>query len=69
MTGLRAAIATEQLKSRRSRVPWGVAAGFSVAPLAMGLFMISRIPGRAQPRVDRRQGAAHRGHRGLAASS
>ncbi len=40
MTGLRAAIATEQLKSRRSRVPWGVAAGFSVAPLVMGLFMI-----------------------------
>jgi ABC-2 type transport system permease protein len=37
---LRAAIETEFLKSRRSRVPWGVAAGFSVAPLVMGLFMV-----------------------------
>ena len=35
-----AAIATEFLKTRRSRVPWGVAAGFSVAPLVIGLFMI-----------------------------
>ena len=40
MTGLRAAVATEFLKSRRSRVPWGVAAGFSIAPLVMGLFMV-----------------------------
>ena len=40
MTGLRAAVATEFLKSRRSRVPWGVAAGFSIAPLIMGLFMV-----------------------------
>lgn len=37
---LRAAIATEFLKAHRSRVPWGVAAGFSVAPLVIGLFMI-----------------------------
>ena len=40
MTRLRAAVATEFLKSRRSRVPWGVAAGFSIAPLVMGLFMV-----------------------------
>ena len=40
MTGFRAALATEFLKSRRSRVPWGVAVGFSIAPLVMGLFMV-----------------------------
>ena len=40
MSNLRTAIAAEWLKSRRSRVPWGVAAGFSVAPLVMGLFMV-----------------------------
>lgn len=40
MTGLRAALATEFLKSWRSRVPWGVALGFSMAPLIMGLFMM-----------------------------
>jgi len=40
MTGLRAAVATEFLKSRRSRVPWGVAVGFSIAPLIMGMFMV-----------------------------
>ena len=40
MSGLRSAIATELLKSRRSRVPWGVAAGFSLAPLVAGLFMV-----------------------------
>lgn len=40
MNGLRAAIATELLKARRSRVPWGVAAGFTLAPLIMGLFMV-----------------------------
>ena len=37
---MRAALATEFLKARRSRVPWGVAAGFSFAPLVMGLFMV-----------------------------
>jgi ABC-2 type transport system permease protein len=40
VSALGAAIATELLKSRRSRVPWGVAAGFSIAPLVMGLFMV-----------------------------
>jgi ABC-2 type transport system permease protein len=40
VNGLRAAIATEFLKSRRSRVPWGVAVGFTAAPLVMGLFMV-----------------------------
>jgi ABC-2 type transport system permease protein len=40
MSGLRAAIVTELLKSRRSRVPWGVAVGFSLAPLVAGLFMV-----------------------------
>jgi len=40
MSALGAALATELLKARRSRVPWGVAAGFSVAPLIMGLFMV-----------------------------
>ena len=40
MSGLRAAIATELLKARHSRVPWGVAAAFTVAPLVMGLFML-----------------------------
>ena len=40
MTGLRPAIATELLKARRSRVPWGIAAGFTLAPVIMGLFMI-----------------------------
>jgi ABC-2 type transport system permease protein len=37
---MRAALATEFLKARRSRVPWGVAVGFSIAPLVMGLFMV-----------------------------
>jgi ABC-2 type transport system permease protein len=40
VSALQAAVAAEFLKSRRSRVPWGVAAGFSVAPLVMGLFMV-----------------------------
>jgi ABC-2 type transport system permease protein len=40
MNGLRAALATEWLKSRRSRVPWLVLAGFSMAPLVCGLFMV-----------------------------
>jgi ABC-2 type transport system permease protein len=37
---LRGAVGTEFLKARRSRVPWGVAVGFSIAPLVMGLFML-----------------------------
>ena len=40
MNGLRAALATELLKARRSRVPWLVLAGFSMAPLVCGLFMV-----------------------------
>ena len=49
MSRLRAAIETEFLKSRRSRVPWGVAAGFSLAPLVVGLFMvILKDPERAR---------------------
>ena len=49
MSALRAAIAGEMLKARRSRVPWGVAVGFSLAPLVMGLFMvILKDPERAR---------------------
>lgn len=40
MSVLRVALSTELLKSRRSRVPWGVAVGFSLAPLITGLFMV-----------------------------
>ena len=40
MTGLRAALATEWLKARRSRVPWLVLAGFSAVPIVAGLFMV-----------------------------
>jgi ABC-2 type transport system permease protein len=40
VTGLRAALATEWLKARRSRVPWLVLAGFSAAPIVCGLFMV-----------------------------
>lgn len=40
MTGLGAAAWTELLKARRSRVPWLVAAGFSVAPIVAALFMV-----------------------------
>lgn len=40
MSGLSAAIRTELVKARRSRVPWGVAAGFTMVSLAMGLFMV-----------------------------
>ena len=32
MSGLSSAISTELLKARRSRVPWGVAVGFTLAP-------------------------------------
>jgi len=49
MNGLRAAIAVELLKSRRSRIPWALAAGFSMAPLFGGLFMlILKDPDRAR---------------------
>ena len=44
-----AALGTELLKARRSRVPWGVAAGFTLAPMVMGLFMvILKDPERAR---------------------
>jgi ABC-2 type transport system permease protein len=39
MRQLGAALATELLKSRRSKVPWTIAASFSLAPLVGGLFM------------------------------
>jgi ABC-2 type transport system permease protein len=40
VNGLAGAIRVELLKARRSRVPWGVAAGFSLAPVVMGVFML-----------------------------
>ena len=40
MSGLGAALATEWLKARRSRVPWLVLAGFMLVPLVVGLFMV-----------------------------
>ncbi len=40
MTGLLEATRVELLKSRRSRVPWLIGGGFSLAPLVVGLFMV-----------------------------
>jgi ABC-2 type transport system permease protein len=40
MSAFGSALAVEWLKARRSRVPWGVAAGFSLAPLVCALFMV-----------------------------
>jgi ABC-2 type transport system permease protein len=40
MSHFRAALGVEWLKARRSRVPWGVAAGFSLAPLVCAMFMV-----------------------------
>lgn len=40
MSPFRAALTTEFLKARHSRVPWGIAIGFSIAPLVGGLFMV-----------------------------
>ena len=49
MSSFVAAVRTEMLKARRSRVPWGVAVGFSFLPLVMGLFMvILKDPERAR---------------------
>lgn len=49
MKTFRAALDTEMMKARHSRVPWGVAVGFSLAPLVMGLFMvILKDPERAR---------------------
>ena len=49
MNPLLAAILAESLKARRSRVPWVIAASFSLAPLVAGLFMvILKDPERAR---------------------
>lgn len=49
MNSFAQAVATEFLKSRRSKVPWSIAAGFSLAPLVAGLFMvILKDPDRAR---------------------
>lgn len=40
MNGLSAVIGTELTKTRHSRVPWGVAAGFTMVSLVLGLFMV-----------------------------
>jgi ABC-2 type transport system permease protein len=49
MTALAAAFSVELLKARRSRVPWGIAAGFSLFPVVGGLFMlILKDPERAR---------------------
>ena len=40
MTGLAAALWTEGLKARRSKMPWLTGLGFSLAPLMGGLFMM-----------------------------
>jgi ABC-2 type transport system permease protein len=40
VNGLAAAISTEFLKTRHSKVPWAVAAGFSLGPLVGGLLMV-----------------------------
>ncbi len=40
MSGATAALWTEALKARRSRMPWLTALGFSLAPLMGGLFMM-----------------------------
>ena len=40
MNCLAQAFWTEFLKARRSPVPWAIAAGFSLAPLVAGLFMV-----------------------------
>jgi ABC-2 type transport system permease protein len=45
----RAALWSESLKARRSKVPWITAAGFSLAPLMDGLFMVILMdPARAR---------------------
>lgn len=40
MSPFRAALSTEFLKANHSRIPWGIAIGFSLAPLVAGLFMV-----------------------------
>jgi ABC-2 type transport system permease protein len=49
MNTLAVAVSTEFLKARRSKVPWSIAAGFSLAPIVGGLFMvILKDPDRAR---------------------
>ena len=49
MNAFTMALSTEFLKARRSKVPWSIAAGFSLAPLVGGLFMAILIdPDRAR---------------------
>lgn len=49
MNALAVAVSTEFLKARRSKVPWSIAAGFSLAPIVGGLFMvILKDPERAR---------------------
>jgi ABC-2 type transport system permease protein len=40
VSAIRAAVWAEFLKARRSRIPWAITAGFSLAPLIGGLFML-----------------------------
>jgi ABC-2 type transport system permease protein len=40
MNMFRAAFGTEILKTRRSRVPWGVGAAFTLMPFVIGMFML-----------------------------
>ena len=48
MSGFSAALGTEFLKLRRSKVTWGTFAALSMGPMALSLFMwIVREPGRA----------------------
>jgi len=49
MNAFATALSTEFLKARRSKVPWSIAAGFSLAPLMGGLFMLILLdPDRAR---------------------
>lgn len=49
MNTLSIAVSTEFLKARHSKVPWSIAAAFSLAPLVGGLFMvILKDPERAR---------------------
>ena len=55
MNSLALAVSTEFLKARRSKVPWSIAAGFSLAPTVGGLFMVILKRPRERPptRTDR----------------
>lgn len=65
MTGLAAALWTEALKARRSRMPWLTVPAFSLAPVVGGLFMLileepewARRAGMATPKARLAAGAA-----------